>query len=271
MEIYIRGVLMVRVIILNGYGINCDYETENAFRLAGASPEKVHVNDLISKKKNLEDYDILAVPGGFAYADDLGAGKVLANKIKYNLTDEFRKFIQDGKLVIGICNGFQVLAKLGILPGLEMFRQEVTLTFNDSGRFEDRWVNLKAPESKCIWTKDLDRISLPVRHGEGKFFTDEATLQKLKDNQQIALQYCDDMGYETNEYPANPNGSLNAVAGICDPSGRIFGLMPHPEAFMHHTNHPTWTRDNITDGYGLKIIKNAVDFAKEGFHGDKSS
>lgn len=253
-----------KVLILYGYGINCDNETKYGFELAGGEAEKIHLNQLINRKKKLKDYQILAIPGGFSFGDDIGAGRVLAIKIESNLKKEFLEFINEGKLIIGICNGFQVLVKLGILPGFEgNYKQEVTLTFNDSGRFEDRWVYLKInPKFSCVWTRDIQTIYLPVRHGEGKFICrDEKVREKLKSQNQIVAQYVDEKGNLTG-YPWNPNGSELNIAGICDETGRIFGLMPHPEAFLYPQNHPKWTREKIPEGAGLKIFKNAVDFVK---------
>jgi len=254
-----------KVLILYGYGINCDNETQYGFELAGAEAEKVHVNQLISGERKLRDYQILAIPGGFSFGDDIGAGKVLATKIKYNLAAEFSEFIKKGKLIIGICNGFQVLVKLGILPGFNgnYDRQEVTLTFNDSGRFEDRWVCLKINQkSKCIWTRGIERLYLPVRHGEGKFVSREEKIrERLISQNRIVAQYMDDKGNLAG-YPWNPNGSELNIAGICDETGRIFGLMPHPEAFLFPQNHPRWTREKIQEGEGLKIFKNAINFVK---------
>ncbi|PIW35256.1 MAG: phosphoribosylformylglycinamidine synthase, partial [Candidatus Nealsonbacteria bacterium CG15_BIG_FIL_POST_REV_8_21_14_020_37_12] len=213
----------------------------------------------------LRDYQILAIPGGFSFGDDIGAGKVLATKIKYNLAAEFSEFIKKGKLIIGICNGFQVLVKLGILPGFNgnYDRQEVTLTFNDSGRFEDRWVCLKINQkSKCIWTRGIERLYLPARHGEGKFVSREEKIrERLISQNRIVAQYMDDKGNLAG-YPWNPNGSELNIAGICDETGRIFGLMPHPEAFLFPQNHPRWTREKIQEGEGLKIFKNAINFVK---------
>ncbi|PIW91378.1 MAG: phosphoribosylformylglycinamidine synthase I [Candidatus Nealsonbacteria bacterium CG_4_8_14_3_um_filter_37_36] len=254
-----------KVSILYGYGINCDNETQYGFELAGAEAEKVHVNQLISGERKLRDYQILAIPGGFSFGDDIGAGKVLATKIKYNLAAEFSEFIKKGKLIIGICNGFQVLVKLGILPGFNgnYDRQEVTLTFNDSGRFEDRWVCLKINQkSKCIWTRGIERLYLPARHGEGKFVSREEKIrERLISQNRIVAQYMDDKGNLAG-YPWNPNGSELNIAGICDETGRIFGLMPHPEAFLFPQNHPRWTREKIQEGEGLKIFKNAINFVK---------
>ena len=257
----------VKVLVLTGYGINCDYETQYCFQVSGAQADRIHVNDLISGKVSLQDYHILTIPGGFSYADDLGAAKVLANKIKYHLKEQVEKFIQDGKLIVGICNGFQVLVKLGILPGFDLFNQESTLTFNDSGRFEDRWINLKVDGSNCIWANGIDKLSLPVRHGEGKFFANQEVIEKLFQNKQVVLQYADENFNETQNYPENPNGSLKAIAGICDKTGKIFGLMPHPEAFNHCTNHPGWTRPEIKfvseEGDGVKLFRNAVHFVEK--------
>jgi len=256
--------MLIRTLILYGYGINCDNETQYGFELAGAEAEKVHLNQLISGEKRLGDFKILAIPGGFSFGDDIGAGKVLATKIKYNLAAEFSEFVKKGKLIIGICNGFQVLAKLGILPGFNgnYDRQDVTLTFNDSGRFEDRWVYLKINQnSPCIWTKGVETIYLPVRHGEGKFISkNEEIKARLNNQNQIVAQYIAENGNLAG-YPFNPNGSELNIAGICDETGRIFGLMPHPEAFLFPQNHPRWVREKIQKGEGLKIFKNAVEFA----------
>lgn len=257
--------MKVKILILYGYGINCDNETQYGFNLAGVETEKVHINQLISEEKRLKDFQILAIPGGFSFGDDIGAGKVLATKIKYNLAGEFSEFIKEKKLIIGICNGFQVLVKLGILPGFNRNydKQEVTLTFNDSGRFEDRWVYLQINQkSPCIWTKGIETIYLPVRHGEGKFVSKNRLVrEKLREANQIVAQYIDSKG-NLADYPWNPNGSEGNIAGICDETGRIFGLMPHPEAFLYHQNHPRWTREKIQDGEGLKLFKNAVKFVK---------
>lgn len=252
-----------RVLVLYGYGINCDNETRYGFELAGAEAEKVHLNQLISGERKLRDYQILAIPGGFSFGDDIGAGKVLATKIKYNLAKELSGFINQGKLIIGICNGFQALVKLGILPGFDRNynRQDVTLTFNDSGKFEDRWVYLKINQkSPCLFTKGIENLYLPVRHGEGKFICrDEKIRERLENQNQIVAQFVDEKG-ELAGYPWNPNGSELNIAGICDETGRIFGLMPHPEAFLFPQNHPRWTREEIQEcREGLKVFKNGVE------------
>lgn len=260
--------MIPKVLVLTGFGINCDYETEFAFRSAGAMPKRVHLNDIIEKKDYLNNYQIIAFPGGFSFGDDIASGRVFANKFKYNLKEELLKFISDKKLIIGICNGFQIMVKLGILPGFDgnFTSQQTTLTFNDSGRFEDRWVYLKVnPKSKCIFTKGLEKLYLPVRHGEGKFIANGEVLKRLESNGQVVVQYVDDKGNKAN-YPWNPNGSINNIAGICDGGGRIFGLMPHPEAFLHRTNHPRWTRERLPErGDGFQIFKNAVEYIKMNF------
>lgn len=253
-----------RALILYGYGINCDYETLYGFELAGAKAERVHINQLISGERNLKDYQILALPGGFSFGDDIAAGKVLAIKFKYNLEEPLQRFISDCKLIIGICNGFQAMVKLGILPGFDGdYRSQLTtLTFNDSGKFEDRWVYLKALDSNCVFTKGIERLYLPVRHGEGKFIPkDDDVLTKLYRNKQVVLKYTDEKGNENPGYPWNPNGSIDDIAGICDESGRIFGMMPHPEAYLFRTNHPRWTREEVPEeGLGVQIFRNAVKF-----------
>lgn len=256
--------MSARALILAGFGINCELETAHAFDKAGATSTIVHLNDLIEQPAQLDAIDILAIPGGFSFGDDVASGRILANRLRYRLGGPLLNFIQAGKLAIGICNGFQVMVKMGMLPLCEgEFRQEVTLTHNDSNRFEDRWVTLAASASSpCVWTRGLDRIEVPVRHGEGKFLAlNDAVLRRLQENGQIPLRYIRPGGSPAGgEFPYNPNGSVADVAGICDPSGRIFGLMPHPEAFIQGTNHPRWTREGLSkEGAGLQIFRNAVE------------
>jgi len=258
-----------KVLVLTGYGINCDTETQFAFNLAGGDAKRVHLNDIIHGKESLDDFHILAIPGGFSFGDDIASGRVLANKFKYNLRESVQSFIDEEKLILGICNGFQVMAKLGILPGFDKnYReQQVTLTFNDSGRFEDRWVHLKVnPESKCIFTRGIEKLYLPVRHGEGKFVSKDREIRnRLIQQNHVVVQYVDEDGKFAG-YPWNPNGSENNIAGICDETGRIFGMMPHPEAFCHLTNHPRWTREKLEgEGDGLAVFRNAVQWVKEKF------
>lgn len=254
-----------RVLVLKTAGINCDQETAFAFESAGAAPEFVHVNELVSGKKSLGDYQILAISGGFTYGDDIAAGKILANELKSKLFEDLKKFIHDGKLIIGICNGFQVLVKAGLLPGSEDFAQEATLANNDCGFFQDKWVHLKNPgECKCVWTKGLPEVVyLPIAHGEGKFIPkSEEVLERLKKGGQIVFQYCDAAG-RLGDYPVNPNGSLDSIAGICDASGRVFGLMPHPERHLTSLQHPRWTREGLKKhGDGFPIFLNAVNYFK---------
>ncbi len=250
----------VKAIVLTGYGLNCDYETEYSFRLAGAEACRVHVNELIENKGILRESHLLAFIGGFSWADDHGAGVILASKIKNHLFDEMQEFIDDGRLIIGICNGFQALVNLGLLPaiGKNFWERRVALTYNDSGNFIDTWVRLKVNQaSPCVFTKGISSIELPIRHGEGKFYAPDDVIDDMIQNEQIVFQY-----------EENPNGSLNDIAGICDPTGRILGLMPHPEAFNHATNHPDWTRQGKTGldkGEGIKIFENAVAYIKENF------
>lgn len=255
---------MVKVIVLRTAGTNCDLETAYAFRRHLAEVDLVHINEVKAKKKRLSSYHILAIPGGFTYGDDVAAGRVLANELKFKIGNELRKFIEVGKLIIGICNGFQVLVKGGLLPDVEIDEQKATLILNDSGKFEDRWVYLKAAEeSKCIWTNNIDRlIYLPVAHAEGKFITDKDALEELKNNNQIVFQYVD-KDSNLAGYPANPNGSLENIAGICDKTGRILGLMPHPERFLESYHHPHWQRlSKEKEGDGNLIFKNAVNYVK---------
>lgn len=259
--------MTVSALVLSGFGINCEAETAEAFRRAGAEPRIVHVNDLIEEPAVLTQTHILIVPGGFSFGDDVASGRILANRLRYQLAEPLHVFVQAGKLVIGICNGFQVLVKMGLLPRLDsQFRQDVTLTYNDSDRFEDRWVYLRRETgTRCVWLEGIDRIELPVRHGEGKFVArDDTVLQALRSNGQIALRYCASDGEPARGvYPENPNGSVDDIAGICDPSGRIFGLMPHPEAYLDTTNHPCWTRLGLTGaGAGQAIFDIGVECAK---------
>jgi len=255
-----------KVLVLRTAGTNCDVETAYGFRLAGGESHLVHINEFLKKKKKLSNYDILAVPGGFSYGDDIAAGKVLANEIKYLLTEEIKRFAAEAKPIIGICNGFQVLVKIGILPYSDKeLDQKVTLTFNDSGKFEDRWVYLKnekvkAKKSKCIWTEGLPKvIYLPVAHGEGKFTAgDKRTLKEIEKNKQIVFRYTN-KGGRLASYPWNPNASVNNIAGISNRKGTILGLMPHPERYLFKHNHPRWTREDLPEeGFGLVMFRNAV-------------
>ncbi len=275
----------VRALVLTGYGLNCDYETDFCLNIAGVSSERVHINELIKgehigKITKLEDYHILAFDGGFSWGDDHGAGIILATRLQFNIGDQLEQFIKDGKLIIGICNGFQALVNLGLLPGFDRnyHSRDVALTFNDIGNFRNTWVKLKNKVgNNCVFTKDIDTLDLPIRHGEGKFYAQQQVLTKLQENNQIVFQYSKTAAELANgKYPFNPNGSLMDIAGICDPSGRIFGLMPHPEAYNHFTNHPDWPKQmqelkrkglklKTEDGEGLKIFRNAVRYINDNF------
>jgi len=250
-----------RALVLRAPGTNCDVETAFAFEQAGAAASLVHIGALISDRERLSDYRILAIPGGFTYGDDLGAGRVLANELRLKLGAALKQFTEDGGLILGICNGFQVLTKMGVLPGPLAFGQAgLTLTNNDSGRFECRWVHLKAnPDSPCVFTRDIERLYLPVAHGEGKVAAEADVLSRLK----ATLYYTDARGNTKAGYPHNPNGSLNDIAAICDDSGRVFALMPHPERFIRADQHPRWTGGGISGrGDGFKIFANAMEWVK---------
>lgn len=259
------------VLVLRAAGINCDYEAVHAFHLAGAQQvDHIHINEFVAGRRQLSAYDILVLPGGFSYGDDISGGKVLANELRYKLMDDIDTFIQDGKLIIGICNGFQVLVKMGLLPQTTpgVRRQETTVFYNDSGKFECRWVYLRSnPESPCVFTRNLpEMIYIPVAHGEGKIVSESETVQsRLRESGHIALQYVNppDEDQDKVVYPWSPNGSADDIAGLCDTTGRIFGLMPHPERYTHHTHHPRWTREGHREPDGLHIFKNAVTYVKE--------
>ena len=324
---------IVKSIVITGNGTNCEVEMAHACRLAGADVvDIVHISELLAGEKRLDDYDFLNLPGGFLDGDDLGAAKAGANRIRHaaiagteeKLYDQMTRFIRDGKLILGVCNGFQLLVKLGLLPGCDgdYQTQTATLTYNDSGRFEDRWVHLAVNPSSpcpCIFTRGLTHLYLPVRHGEGKFIPrDEDIRARLHREGHVVLQYGTPPGETANSvfageayisdaaagrirgtsdiavgasnaglakagtasnnfapgapgassptmsYPDNPNGSVDAIAGICNATGRIFGLMPHPEAFLHRVNHPRWTREDLPDdGQGLALFQNAVAFLRD--------
>lgn len=251
----------ISVIVLRAAGTNCDAETAYAFRKAGAETDLVHINRLADGDASLDDYQILAIPGGFTYGDDISAGKILASELLHRVGDQLRRFVDSDRLVIGICNGFQVLVKMGLLPGWEPRQEHVTLTNNDSNRFEDRWINLSIASTKSAFLRENDVIYLPIAHGEGKFVVDsQATLDRLEQGNQVVLKYCSREGAE-GCYPINPNGSMGSVAGICDTTGRVFGLMPHPERYVERHHHPRWTReDTPEEGDGLRFFRNSVNY-----------
>lgn len=277
----------VRAMILTGNGINCERETAFVCSLAGADEvEMVSIWDWAAGKVSISRFSLICFPGGFLDGDDLGGARACATRIKHTknpsteklLIDELSRFVDEGNLIIGICNGFQLLVKLGLLPsfgneskgeaGGGAWQQRATLTFNDAGKFEDRWVTLKAdPDSPCIFTRGIESIDLPIRHGEGKLLIKDEYVEKIKANHEIPLFYADPVNNEpTESYPFNPNGSRYGAAALCDGSGRILGLMPHPECHWNRLNHPDWTRSRAkeeSDGDGLKIFKNAVNYLKE--------
>ena len=275
-----------KVAVLFGFGINCDHETAAVFNLVGGQSERIHVNHFVDGTQNLEYFDILAVPGGFSFGDHLGSGRLMGNRLRFALREQLQKFVADGKPIIGICNGFQVLVKTGLLPGPSVesngpdFIQTASLTLNDSGRYEDRWVTLEFdPQSPCIWTKNIQRIDCPVRHGEGKFVMPSTTdFDALSENHQLAVRYVDpstEVGHgitdEPLPFPISPNGSMRNIAGVCDSSGLVFGLMPHPEAVYAKWLHPDHTRNSAPgpdssevlgkwEGEGLQIFRNAIQY-----------
>ncbi|PID73479.1 MAG: phosphoribosylformylglycinamidine synthase [Desulfobacterales bacterium] len=261
----------IRALVLTGFGLNCDMETAHTCELAGAKAERVHINALIDRDVRLADYQIMIFGGGFSWGDDHGAGVVQAVRMKTGLGDDLLEFVARDHLIIGICNGFQTLVNLGLLPGLDSdyTARKVALIGNDTGNFRNDWVRLIVdPASACVFTRGISQIDLPVRHGEGKFYTDAHTHRRLAEGGQIVLRYALSSGSPAKgAWPENPNGSLDDIAGICDPTGRILGLMPHPEGYHDPSHHPDWPlrREMICRGRlfpsepaGLRIFRNAV-------------
>jgi len=266
----------VKALVACGFGINCEVETAAAYRMAGAEAQIVHLNQLFSRDVSLHAFDILHLPGGFSFGDDLGSGKVLANKLRYKrmpdgtpFWDELLRFIHNGNYIFGICNGFQALVKTGLLPNISGgFEQEVTLATNLSGIFEDRWCRIvRNPGSTSPFLGDRSTIELPVRHGEGRMIARDAGIRDAIRHLHLdCLRYCDEAGKPTNRYPLNPNGSDLDCAGLTDTTGRILGIMPHPEAFLSFCNHPDWPRlarenrhsHSKDDGHGLQIFRTIV-------------
>jgi phosphoribosylformylglycinamidine synthase subunit PurQ / glutaminase len=254
-------------LILQATGTNRDPDVAEAFQLAGAETDIVHINQLKQAEKKWQDYQILVVAGGFSYADALGAGKLLSIDLKTYFLDEVRSFIASRKPVIGICNGFQTLVKSGLIfeNGSEKKMANGTLTFNEQGHFECRWVNLIPVSEKCIWIKKGDSIiECPIAHGEGNFMLESQTdLKKIIDNDMVALRYGDSQNhFADGKYPENPNGSVYDIAGICNAAGNVLGLMPHPENNIHPYQHPQRTRGTGTPS-GLEIFKNGVKYAAQ--------
>ena len=262
-----------RVLILRAPGTNCDEETAFAFRRAGATTELVHINRLLENPGLPKDFQIFCIPGGFSYGDDIAAGRILANQIRHHLQDALQEFKAAEKLLLGICNGFQILIKSGLLLDDIDGMPPATLTWNDSGKFEDRWVQLAPDQDKCVFLQGVDSMYLPVAHAEGKFVvSDPSVMQQLETRGQLALRYTAETLTQADQsvgtgrqevvpFPFNPNGSQGNVAGICDVSGRVFGLMPHPERYIDHTHHPRWPRmETREQGEGLAIFQNAVHY-----------
>jgi len=248
---------MVKVLVLRVEGTNCELETANALRLAGAEPELVHINALMKGQKGIEDYQGLIIPGGFSHGDDISAGVILANQIKYLMGNEVRAFVEEGKPIMGICNGFQALVKSWLLPAIDgpFIKQDATLAFNDSGVFKDEWVHLKPVKNHaCKFLQDVKKgVYLPIAHAEGRFIVDKETIKEMNSNKQIVFKYVE-----------NPNGSVENIAGVSNPEGNVFGMMPHPERFVHGWMHPSWTRGKINEeGDGLQFFRGFVKYASK--------
>lgn len=270
-----------RTCILRAPGTNCDRETAHAFQMAGGTAERLHLFRLLENPSRLNDFQILCIPGGFSYGDDIGAGVIFSRQLRGTLNSVLKDFLQKDKLVLGICNGFQTILKAGLLMrrGLkddspDTFENEVTLTWNTSGIYTDRWVRLKTTSSNSVFLKDMDEFEVPIAHAEGRIaVSEDSVLNNLRDNQQIALCYWNDDASQKAEAsgdptrigilpePCNPNGSLANIAGLSDSTGRVLGLMPHPERFLFATQHPQWTRNGMRgDGQGLQMFRNAVQY-----------
>ncbi|HUS90723.1 MAG TPA: phosphoribosylformylglycinamidine synthase I [Phycisphaerae bacterium] len=257
-----------KALVLRAAGTNCDRETEFALKQAGFEAERVHVFRLMEDPARLAGYQFLVVPGGFSYGDDVSAGKILANQMTHRLAGPLNDFVAAGKLVLGICNGFQVLIKSGLLPWARVepgdLQRDATLAWNDSGRFEDRWVHLRADSERCVFLPKGEVIALPVAHGEGKFVpAGDEVMTRLRDGDQVAVRYVDAAGNAAQPYPINPNGSIDDVAGLCDPSGRVLGLMPHPERFVDITHHPRWTRGGVDRADGRIFFERALTYLEQ--------
>jgi phosphoribosylformylglycinamidine (FGAM) synthase-like amidotransferase family enzyme len=269
----------IKAIVITGNGTNCEMEAAHACRLGGFDEARiVHISELLAGDVRLEEFHFLNLTGGFLDGDDLGSAKAQANRLQFakvdelqeHLLDQLLRFINDGKPILGVCNGFQLMVKMGLLPAFDgnYLRQVATLTFNDCGRFQDRWVYLKAnPASPSIFTRGVEKgVYFPIRHGEGKFVASSpAVLGMIEEKNLAVFKYSvPDYSSSTMEYPLNPNGSENAIAGICNETGRLMGLMPHPEAFTHFTNHPRWTREKLPEeGEGLILFRNAAEYVRK--------
>jgi phosphoribosylformylglycinamidine synthase len=260
----------VPILILTGYGVNCEAESSHAWELAGGKPSLVHLNDFLAEPDMLKNYKVLMFIGGFSFGDHMGSGLVFALRLKHKVRECLQKFIEQDNLILGICNGFQVMVKMGLLPGIDgnYFAQSVTLTHNDCGFFQNFWVGISFNSSSpCVFTRNISILPLPIRHGEGKFLA--ADVEVLNEIERKNLAVCRYIDLRTAQpamsFPDNPNGSQNAIAGICDPTGRIFGMMPHPEAYLFPENHPNWQLQKIDGtlppvGAGVLIFRNAVSY-----------
>ncbi len=256
-----------KALVLRSAGTNCDRESEFALQQAGFETLRLHVFRLMEKPELLKDFQFLLLPGGFSYGDDIASGKILANQMLHRLAEPLNQFVADGKLVLGICNGFQVMIKSGLLPWAKVdpatAHRDATLAWNDTGRFEDRWVTMRSDSDKCVFLPKGEIITLPMAHGEGKFVPrDQGVLDTLRAQDQVALRYVDESG-KPGGFPVNPNGSVDDIAGLCDPTGRVMGLMPHPERFVDITHHPRWTAGKVTRADGTIFFERARAFFKD--------
>ncbi|MGO0122614.1 phosphoribosylformylglycinamidine synthase I [Desulfothermobacter acidiphilus] len=251
--------MRVPVLILRTDGTNCDAETAYALELAGAQPHLVHMNQLRRRERRLTDYPLMVIPGGFTYGDDIAAGKILAVELTSFLREEIEAFLARDGLVLGICNGFQVLVRTGLLPFGTLGKMQAVLMPNTRGRFECRWVRLRVERSPSLFTRDWgeETVEWQAAHGEGCFYASEATLTAIEAQGLVAFRYVDPEGQPTQAYPYNPNGSLHAIAGVTDPSGRILGLMPHPERLVLPSQHPNWRRGPVSPT-GIQLFRNAL-------------
>ncbi|RIK72058.1 MAG: phosphoribosylformylglycinamidine synthase I [Planctomycetota bacterium] len=249
-----------RVLVLRAPGANCDQETAFAFERAGATAECVHVNRWLESPRLADGYQVLCLPGGFSYGDDLGSGRILGNQLRRHLSDSLGTFREQGKLILGICNGFQILVKSGLLDTDDSAGPGATLAWNASGRFIDRWVQLRVASDRSPFLRGIQRMFLPIAHAEGRFVgRDEPTLERWERSGQLVLRYCESSACKSQ--PFNPNGAMRDVAGMCDASGRVLGLMPHPERFIDRTQHPQWTRlPAFDEGDGMQVFRNAVEY-----------
>ncbi len=250
-----------RVGILKADGTNCDQETAYALEKVGFQTNIIPMNRLKTKKNFFAEFHLLVIPGGFSYGDDIASGKIFALELFHYLRQELEEFVKEGNLILGICNGFQVLVQMGLLPFNNFGNKHATLTYNASGKFECRWITMLIQDSPCIFTKNLagTQVTLPVAHGEGNFFTDDANMTHLEQKHLAVLRYTKN-GDATQEYPYNPSGSDHALAGVCDPSGRIFGLMPHPERYIEYYHAPNWRRGQIKKPHGLLFFEQAFQY-----------